>query len=249
MIKFFNTILFDANEQFEIYSFFFIANVTFYFLFIISIFYIINFFLLSMANTNFFLIFKGLTELIKKTVKNNITDVLSSYYNFTPFFNNLFFFILISNLMGLLSFTYTVTSLLLVPFFLSFICFLLSTIAATRKYGFNILGGFLPEGTSLFIAPLLIIIEIISYFIKLISLAVRLFANMFAGHVLIKVLLSLMWTLLHVFLAAGWVLALAIAFLILAIFVLELFICCLQAYVFVNLASVYMNQACEFLNH
>ena len=229
--------------------FFFITNITFYFFFIVFIFYLINFFLISTNNSNFFLIFKELFEFVKKTVKNNITDVYSPYYNFTLFFNNLFFFILISNLIGLFSFTYTVTSLLLIPFFFSFICFVFSTVASIRKYGLNVVGGFLPEGTSLFIAPLLIIIEIISYFIKLISLAVRLFANMFAGHVLVKVLLSLMWTLMHVFLAASWALSICIAFLILAIFTLELFICCLQAYVFVNLASVYMNQAFEFLKH
>jgi F-type H+-transporting ATPase subunit a len=108
-----------------------------------------------------------------------------------PYFFMLFLFILIANLIGIFTFSYTITSLLVVPFFLSFINFVFTGILMLRKYGLVVLAGFLPSGTNLIIAPLLIIIEGISYFIKLISLAVRLFANMFAGHILIKVLLSL----------------------------------------------------------
>jgi F-type H+-transporting ATPase subunit a len=161
----------------------------------------------------------------------------------------LFFFIMFSNIFGLLPFGYTVTSLIIIPFFFSIINFIFTSIIGLKKYKFFIFAGFLPAGTNIFIAPLLIIIEVISYFIKLFSLAVRLFANMFAGHVLVKVLLSLIVTLYLncTFIASAA--ALIIIFLVFAILILEVFICCLQAYVFINLASVYLAQVVGFIQH
>jgi ATP synthase subunit 6 len=134
---------------------------------------------------------KIIFNFVKITIKNNITKIYFDYTRFLPFFYILFFFVLISNLGGLIPFVYTITSLALVPFFFSLINFIFVSIFIVSGYRTLSLAGFFPAGTNIYIAPLLVLIEIISYFVKLFSLAVRLFANMFAGHVLVKVLLSL----------------------------------------------------------
>ena len=102
----------------------------------------------------------------------------------------LFLFLLISNLIGMIPFSYTVTSSLVLTFFLSFSFFLGINLLGFYHNKISFFKTFLPGGTPVFIAPLLILIEVVSYFSRVFSLAIRLFANMMSGHALLKILIG-----------------------------------------------------------
>jgi len=115
------------------------------------------------------------------------------------------------------------------------------TVIGIERYGMHFLDRFLPAGVPYLIVPLLMVIEIISYFMRFFSLAIRLFANMVSGHILIKILISASWSLLSLVSGVSFF-AIAISGLCLVIFVLELFIAFLQAYVFTFLSAVYLSE-------
>ncbi|HUI18564.1 MAG TPA: F0F1 ATP synthase subunit A [Alphaproteobacteria bacterium] len=147
----------------------------------------------------------------------------------------IFMFVLFGNLIGLVPYSFTFTSHIIVTFALAFCVFLGVTILAIARHGLHFARFFVPPGVSVALWPLLIPIEIISYLSRPISLSVRLFANMLAGH-----------TLLNVF--AGFVFALGFAGLVPLAFVvalsgLEFLIAFLQAYVFAILTCLYINDA------
>lgn len=242
-------LIFDVAEQFDIYVFITGGNIRYFVFMVVAVFLIILFIYSLGVNSKLFVVAEFFLNLVKLTVENNMSSKNFNYSAYLPIFYIMFFLILFFNITGLIPFTYTITSLLVVPFFLSGINFFFTTFLGFRKYGLTFFGGFLPADTNIFIAPLLILIEIVSYLVKVLSLAVRLFANMFAGHVLVKVLLSLCWALLLKIAVLPLILAILLSFLILAILSLELFICFLQAYVFINLASIYLDQVVGFLNH
>jgi ATP synthase subunit 6 len=107
---------------------------------------------------------------------------------FTPVLFFLFIFLVASNLMGMVPYTITLTSHLSFTFFLSLTFFIGHLLIGSKVNGSAIFGLFLPEGVPLLLVPLLIIIEYLSYFARALSLAIRLFANMVSGHVLLKIL-------------------------------------------------------------
>lgn len=109
---------------------------------------------------------------------------------YVPLFYYLFLFILLSNFVGMLPFSYAVTSLLVLPFFLSITFFGGVFLITVRKYKLVFFAGFLPSGVPAPIAPFLIVIELVSYIMRGFSLAIRLFANILSGHILIKILIS-----------------------------------------------------------
>lgn len=109
---------------------------------------------------------------------------------FFPFFFTFFLFILITNIIGLVPYSFTITSHLIVTFSLACTIFIGINIICIQKHGIKMLSLFLPSGSSLALALLLVPIEIVSYFFRPISLSVRLFANMMAGHTLLKVIIS-----------------------------------------------------------
>lgn len=244
-----NFYFFDASEQFDIYAFVLFGNVRYFLLSGLAVCLSVIFLSKTLKFTNAKIFVNFLLNIIKTTVENNMSSDRFNYTAYLPFFYLLFFTILIFNIVGLVPFTYTVTSLLVMPFFLSGVNFFFTTLLAVRNNGIFFFAGFLPSGTSIFIAPLLVLIELVSYAVKVLSLSVRLFANMFAGHVLTKVLISLIWALILKISFAPLFLSLLLALLVIAILGLELFICFLQAYVFVNLASIYLDQAVSFLKH
>lgn len=149
-----------------------------------------------------------------------------------------FFLILFSNILGLIPYSYTITSQLFLTWVLAFsaICGILYN--GFKNHGISFLGIFLPPNTSIFLSFLIIPIEIISYIFRPISLSVRLFANMMAGHALLKVIVSFAWkliiigSLLHIF-ATG---------LLVSLFFLEFCVACIQAYVFTMLIILYINE-------
>jgi ATP synthase subunit 6 len=135
-----------------------------------------------------------------------------------------------------------VTSHLIVTFTLALMTFIGINIICIKEHGINMLSLFLPSGSSLFLALLLIPIEIVSYFFRPISLSVRLFANMMAGHTLLKVIIGFAWVMMLA--GGGLLVAHTIPLLILVVLMfLELGVACIQAYVFSILVCIYLNDA------
>ncbi|MBY0354248.1 MAG: F0F1 ATP synthase subunit A [Rickettsiales bacterium] len=154
---------------------------------------------------------------------------------FIPFMFTVFFFVLTANLLGLVPYSFTVTSHIIVTFALSALVFLGVTAVGFYHHGLHFLKMFVPSGVPLPLIPLLVPIEVISYLARPITLSIRLAANMTAGHILLKVV-------------AGFVIALGIAgvvplLLLVGLIGFEVFIAFLQAYIFTILTCVYLHDA------
>ena len=159
---------------------------------------------------------------------------------YAPLVFCLFLFIGMGNLLGLLPYAYTVTSQIVVTFSLACIIFVSVTVIGLVKHGWGFFRLFLPEGIPVYVAPLLIPVEIISYFSRPVSLSVRLFANMVAGHVMLKI-----FTAFAALLAGGWF-APGVIFpviITISLFAFEFLVAILQAYVFTILTCIYLNDA------
>ena len=152
-----------------------------------------------------------------------------------PFVFTIFVFVLMANMIGLLPFAFTVTSHLAVTATMAFVIMFAVTIIGFVKHGKGFLRIFLPSGVPLWLAPLLVVIEIISYLTRPISLSVRLFANMMAGHTTLKVFGS--------FVVALGIAGIAPFIFIVALTGLELLVAFLQAYIFTILTCIYLNDA------
>lgn len=162
--------------------------------------------------------------------------------SFFPFVFALFFFILTGNYLGLLPFSFTFTSHIAVTFALAITVFILSIITALRFQGLAFFKHFMPEGAPKALAPILIPIEILSFISRPISLSIRLFANMVAGHVLLEVFAS--FTIMLAGLGViGHILAVAPIVINIALTALELLVGLLQAYVFAILTCIYLSEA------
>lgn len=161
---------------------------------------------------------------------------------FFPFIFALFFFILAGNYLGLLPYSFTFTSHIAVTLALALLVFAVSIVASLRSQGLKFFAHFMPEGAPVFLAPLLIPIEILSFLSRPVSLSIRLFANMMAGHVLLEVFAG--FTLMLAGLGAfGPVLAIAPVAINIALTALELLVGILQAYVFAILTCIYLREA------
>ena len=153
-----------------------------------------------------------------------------------PFIFSLFMFVLFCNMVGMLPYAFTVTSHIIITFVLASIIFIGVTIIGFAKHGFKYLKIFVPSGVPIFLLPLIVIIEIISYLSRPISLSVRLFANMMAGHTMLKVFGGFVISLGFL---GGW---LPLSFSV-ALTGLEILVSFLQAYVFAILTCIYLNDA------
>ena len=158
---------------------------------------------------------------------------------FFPLIFSIFTFVLFCNLLGLTPYSFTSTSQIIVTITLALICFFTVTIFAIVRNGFGgFLHMFLPSGVPLWMAPAIFVIELFSFLIRPVTLSVRLFANMVAGHVLLKVV-------------AGFIISLGIVFGILPFLFsvimtgFELFVAVLQAYIFAILVCAYIGQATQ----
>lgn len=150
-----------------------------------------------------------------------------------PFVFTLFTFILAANLLGLLPYSFTVTSHIIVTFALALVVFLGVTAIGFIRHGFRFMKFFVPSGVPFILLPLIVTIEIISYLTRPISLSVRLFANMLAGHTMVKVFGG--------FVAALGVFGVLPLLFTVALYGLELVVALLQAYVFAILTCIYLN--------
>ena len=177
-------------------------------------------------------------EFISEMIGDNIGQEGMKYFSFIF---TLFLFILLGNLLGMFPYSFTWTSHIIVTFALAFFIFLGVTIIAIYKHGLlKFMGFFAPSGVPKLMLILLVPIEIISYLSRPVSLSVRLFANMMAGHTLLKVIGGFVFVLgANSFIIGG---ALPLAFLV-ALTGLEIVIAFLQAYVFAILTCLYINDA------
>ena len=151
-----------------------------------------------------------------------------------------FIIVLGCNLIGMIPYSFTVTSHIAFTFSLSFLLFFGINIIGYFLHRLNFFNVFLPKNTPVFIIPLLVIIEIISYITKVFTLSIRLFANMTSGHSLLKIIAGFSWTMFSV---SGILSICAIIPILLLVLLvgLELGIAFLQAYVFALLSSIYLN--------
>lgn len=175
-------------------------------------------------------------QVVADMVRDNVGTQGRPYF---PFIFSLFMFILFGNLLGLVPGSFTFTSHIAVTFAMAAFIFVGVTIIGIVKHGLKFFSLFFPHGAPIVSAPILIPIEIISYFSRPISLSVRLFANMTVGHVLLKVIGGGVVALGSFFVVPG---LLPFAFLV-AITLLEVMIAVIQAYVFAILTCVYLNDA------
>jgi ATP synthase subunit 6 len=176
-------------------------------------------------------------------IKDQIGNIGKTLF---PLLVSYMFIIFMSNVLGLIPYGITLTAQLVITFYLAFTLFLSLNISGIVTHKQNFLSLFFPSGTPLMIAPLIVPVEIVSYVFRVISLSVRLFANMMAGHMLLKIIGGFSWSM---FKSSGFVaLCGLIPLLVVVILVgLELAVAFIQGYVFITLASMYFHDA--FLLH
>ena len=174
-----------------------------------------------------------LYEFVADMVRSNVGNEGRPYF---PVIFTLFMFVLFSNLLGLIPYSYTTTSQIVVTFALALAIFVGVTLIALVKHGFHFFSFFVPSGAPKALIPFLVVIEVISYFVRPVSLSVRLFANMMAGHTMMKVFGGFVISLGIV---GGW---LPLSFSV-ALTGLEILVAFLQAYVFAILTCIYLNDA------
>jgi F-type H+-transporting ATPase subunit a len=178
-------------------------------------------------------------EFVASTIKSTAG---TEGMKFFPLVFSLFMFILVANIIGLIPYTFTVTSHIIITVSLALLVFFTVVIYGFWKNGLHFFKLFVPSGIPIFILPLVVFIEVFSFFLRPISHSVRLFANMLAGHIALKVFASFI-TLLAGFGIAGWLGAVLPLGMVIALTALELLVAFLQAYVFTILTCIYLNDA------
>lgn len=179
-------------------------------------------------------------EFVAGMLKENIG---SEGRKFFPFIFSLFMFILFCNLLGMLPFSFTVTSHIAVTLTLALIVFLTVIVVGVVKHGFHFLHLFIPSGIPGWLAPIIFVIEIVSFLARPISLSLRLAVSMMAGHVLLKVMAGFvigLGTATAALYGIGGILPLVFISLLIG---LEIFVAFLQAFIFALLTTIYLNDA------
>ena len=186
---------------------------------------------------------QSLSEMMYEFVQGMLHEALGDKGSrFFPFVFTTFAFIFFANILGMVPYTFTVTSHIIFTFGLGMTTFVGLNIIGLKRHGLHFFSLFLPPGAPLALAPLLVPIELISYVFRVVALAVRLFANMMAGHTLLKILATFAWKMI----AAGgifYIIQLFPMIVIIAITGLELAIAFLQAYVWTTLVCLYLSDA------
>ena len=246
---------FSPLEQFEIFPFYVIkvnffdftlTNQTVFLIFIYFFFNVLFFATLNLKDNTLHIIptrWQSVIEifynLILSMVLDNIGGKKSQF--FFPLIFTIFFFIASINLIGLVPFSFTVTSHFVVTLAISLCIFIGINIICiqTHKLEFFL---FLPSGTPLLLAFLLVPVEFVLYLFRPLSLAIRLFCNMMAGHTLLKIFAGFAWSLMS-FTGLLFLLHFVPLFTLLPLFGLELGVALIQAFVFSLLTCIYLNDA------
>jgi F-type H+-transporting ATPase subunit a len=187
--------------------------------------------------------FQAMAEMSYEFVANMLREAAGREgMRFFPLVFSLFMFVLFANLLGLIPYFFTVTSHIIVTFALALLVILTVIIYGFYKNGVRFLKLFVPEGVPGYLIPLVVLIEVISFLSRPISLSVRLFANMLAGHITLKVFAGFVFSLgtMGVIGMGGAVLPFLMA---IALTALEFLVAFLQAYVFAVLTCMYLNDA------
>ncbi len=186
---------------------------------------------------------QALAESAYEFIHGMVTDQVGEEgRRFFPFVFSLFMFILFGNLIGLFPYAFTFTSHIAVTFGLAAVVFILITVVALALHGKHFFGYFFPEGAPLWLAPIIIPVEIVSYLSRPVSLSIRLFANMVAGHVMLKVFATFVVLLGGLGAIGPFVAVLPLAVNV-ALVGFEVLVAFLQAYVFAILTSIYLHDA------
>jgi F-type H+-transporting ATPase subunit a len=186
---------------------------------------------------------QSIAELSYEFVANTIQSTAGKEgMRFFPFVFTLFMFILAANVIGLIPYTFTVTSHIIITASLALMVFITVIVYGFYRNGLKFFNLFVPHGIPVYILPLIVFIEVLSFLSRPISHSVRLFANMLAGHITLKVFASFI-TLLGGLGIAGVVGATLPLLLVIALTALELLVAFLQAYVFAILTCIYLNDA------
>jgi F-type H+-transporting ATPase subunit a len=178
-------------------------------------------------------------EFVANTIRNSAGEEGMKFF---PLVFSLFTFILITNMVGLIPYTFTVTSHIIITASLALLVFFTVIIYGLWKHGLHWFKLFVPSGIPVYILPLIVFIEVLSFLSRPISHSVRLFANMLAGHITLKVFASFV-TMLGGLGVLGWAGATLPLALTVALTALELLVAFLQAYVFTILTCIYINDA------
>ena len=201
---------------------------------------------------------QGAAEVLYEFISSLVRDIIGPEgAKFFPYVFTLFIYILIANLFGLLPslpilphefHTFTTTSHLAVTFALAMLTILIVVVYGFAKNGLAFFKLFVPSGVPLWLLPLIAVIELVSFLSRPISLSVRLFANMFAGHIILKLFAGFIISLLG---AGGAIMTLSIFPLLgtVAVTMLEFLVAGLQAYVFAILTCIYLSDAAHAADH
>ena len=186
---------------------------------------------------------QSMAELLYEFIANMVRDNAGhEARRFTPLVFSLFMFILLGNLLGMIPYSFTFTSHIIVTFALPLTVFLIVTVVGFALHGFHFLSLFVPQGVPSVLLPLMVVIEVISYLTRPISLSVRLFANMMAGHTMMAVFAGFAVSMGA---ALGWFTSLAPLLLVVVLIGFEILVAVLQAYVFAILTCLYLRDAIE----
>ena len=186
---------------------------------------------------------QSVAELSYEFVASTIRSTAGSEgMKFFPLIFSLFMFIMISNFIGIIPYTFTVSSHLIVTVALALVVFFTVLFYGLYKNGLKFFKIFVPSGVPIAILPLVMFIEVLSFFLRPVSHSVRLFANMLAGHIALKVFASFIG-MLGALGFLGWAGAVLPLGLTMALTALELLVAFLQAYVFAILTCIYLNDA------
>lgn len=180
---------------------------------------------------------------VKSIMTENVSKEAQKHF---PLVFYTFLFLLFCNMVGMVPYTFTITSSFTVTLYLSLGFFIGVNIIGWYNHRSDLLKLFLPGGAPIQITPFLIVIELISYFARIFSLSIRLFANMMSGHTLLKILVGFSY---NMYMSGSSLLKAALIFPVLIVFLvtgLELSIAFLQAYVFTVLMCIYLNDVFSF---
>jgi len=181
-------------------------------------------------------------EFVANLVRDNAGPDARKYF---PFVFSLFMFIMIGNLLGLIPGTFTFTSHIIVTFGLALTVFVFVTLLGLIKHGFHFFTLFMPSGVPMALAPILIPIEVLSYLSRPVSLSIRLFANMMAGHTMLKVFGGFSVLLGGALGGLGYTVGILPLVINIALVGFEILVAMLQAYVFTILTCLYIRDALE----
>ncbi len=186
---------------------------------------------------------QSMAEVFYEFVANTVrTSAGTEGMKFFPFVFTLFMFVLFANLIGLIPFSFTVTSQLIVTVTLALLVFFIVVGYGFWKHGLHFLGLFVPKGVPKLVLPVIVPIELLSFLTRPVSHSIRLFANMLAGHIALQVFAGFAIMLASAG-VLGWFGAILPLAMVIALCALELLVAVLQAYVFAILTCIYLNDA------